>query len=302
MTPGRDRCDVARSGPGGLRGGAERAMRPTWRGAAGALAIVLGASALVACQKPADTTAKRTVAPAERAALVNGEPISLTQVARHAEQRGSADAPVSNEDALAELVNLQLLRQEAIRRGIDREPATVEEIARQEVAVLANAMVQRYVEESPVSEEQLTSEYEVQTASLIGKEYNARHILLDDEQSAREVIAELQGGADFATLASERSTGPSASQGGDLGWFRANQMVPAFTQALLGLDVGSVTDEPVQTRFGWHVIELVGVRDVPKPAFEDVRQQLRTIVTNKRLRAFVEELREVAKIELSDSN
>lgn len=259
--------------------------------------------ALNACnQAQQAVTDKRSVADADRAAEVNGVPISTWQVERHAAQRSSGDAPVDSAEALQELVNLQLLREEAIRRGLDREAGTVEELYRQQTAVLANALIERYLEEMELSDAELRAEYDAQLAALPRTEFKARHILLAEEAQAQAVIQELADGADFAALAEERSTGPSARQGGDLGWFRANQMVPAFATALQSMQPGAVSTAPVQTRFGWHVIKLEETRDVPLPEFEDVKERLRSIVTGKRVRSFVEELRGVAKIEIKQQN
>lgn len=105
------------------------------------------------------------------------------------------------------------------------------------------------------------------------REFNAAHILLETEEEAKAIKAELDGGADFAALAKEKSTGPSGPNGGDLGWFEKGMMVPAFEEAVLALEPGQVSD-PVQTQFGWHVIVLNDSRVKAPPAFEDVREEL----------------------------
>ncbi|MDH3451303.1 MAG: peptidylprolyl isomerase [Gammaproteobacteria bacterium] len=237
----------------------------------------------------------------ELAAIVNGEQISNLQVQRHAAQRGSGDAPADPAVATQELINLLLLSQEATRRGLHTQPATVEELARQRIAVLANALLENQMETMQIEEADLRAEYRSQTTAMEDTEYQARHILLSDKQQADEVIDQLRFGADFDELARTKSTGPSAKQGGALGWFRAGQMVPPFSQALHRLQVGEVS-EPVQTKFGWHVIQLQNKRKVPVPEFAAVEARLQTIVRNKRLRELVDGLRAKAEIELRSAH
>jgi len=254
---------------------------------------------LGACSSSEDAAQQpqRSLADSEIAALVNGEQISIVQVQRHAALRGSGDAPGDPAAATQELINLLLLSQEATRQGLDSQPSVVEELTRQKFAVLANALIEKQVGDMPIEEEDLRAEYATQIALLDGNEYLARHILLDEQAQADEVVAQLRLGADFGELARRESVGPSARQGGDLGWVQGGQMVPAFSAALQRMQIGEVS-KPVQTKFGWHVIQLQDKRAAPVPDFAASKPRLTTIVRNKQLHKLVDGLRENTKIEI----
>ncbi len=130
-----------------------------------------------------------------------------------------------------------------------------------------------------------------------GAQYKARHILVDAEQEAIDIIAELQQGEDFQELARTRSTGPSGPNGGDLGWFEADRMVPPFADAVRAMEAGSFSDAPVQTRFGWHVILLEEKSDARAPGLDAVRADVTQIVEQQRIEGYLEELRAGAVVE-----
>ncbi len=129
-------------------------------------------------------------------------------------------------------------------------------------------------------------------------EHHARHILVTSEEAAREVIAKLDEGADFAELAKESSTGPSGAQGGDLGYFTADQMVPEFSEAAAKLEPGQYSKDPVQTQFGWHVIKVEDRRTAEPPGFEEVEPQLREAMAREAVEAVFNDLRDGATIEI----
>jgi len=148
-----------------------------------------------------------------------------------------------------------------------------------------------------VTEDALRKDYEARKAELTGSDQvKARHILLETEEDARAVIEELTKGGDFAKLASEKSTGPSASSGGDLGWFADGQMVPAFSQAAFALNPGEITTDPVKTQFGYHVILVEDRKPGEAPPFEQARQQLASDMSQKVLLKKLEGLREGADV------
>jgi peptidyl-prolyl cis-trans isomerase C len=122
-------------------------------------------------------------------------------------------------------------------------------------------------------------------------EFKARHILVESQGEANDLIAQLDDGADFAELAKEKSTGPSGPSGGDLGWFPPDRMVPSFSAAVQGLDNGAYTKEPVQTQFGWHVILREDSRESVPPPFESVRDALKQQVEGQKLQEYIESLR-----------
>ncbi len=137
-----------------------------------------------------------------------------------------------------------------------------------------------------------------QVANPPAEEHHARHILLETEEAAREVIALLDGGADFVELAKERSTGPSGPKGGDLGYFTADQMVPEFSQAAAALEPGQHSAEPTQTQFGWHVIKLEDRRSGAPASLEEVEPQLRQQLARDALETVLDGLRDGAEIEI----
>jgi peptidyl-prolyl cis-trans isomerase C len=152
---------------------------------------------------------------------------------------------------------------------------------------------------NPVSDESAQELYDAQIGKA-GKEYSARHILLENEEDAKAVIAQLDEGADFSELAKEKSTGPSGSSGGKLGWFGAGQMVAPFSEATAKLNKGEYTKEPVQTQFGWHVIILDDTRESNPPSFEDVKDRLKMLLANQQLQQHVEELKNSATIDIKE--
>lgn len=198
------------------------------------------------------------------------------------------------------VIDTKVVAAEARRQNLQDDPEVRDQIARLEELVLEQILIARTVEEK-VTDEDVQERYQtmVETAEG-GEEIRARHILVEKEDEAKAVIAELQKGADFVELAKEKSTGPSAPQGGDLGYFGQGQMVPAFSEAAFGLDVGAFTETPVQTQFGWHVIKLEDRRTKAPPTFEEVSEQIRGELAREARAAYVEELREKSTIERMD--
>jgi peptidyl-prolyl cis-trans isomerase C len=234
-------------------------------------------------------------------AVVNGEPIQraeLEEVARGLpEQFRQMPMQMLYGVLLDRVIDFRLLSNEAERVGMGDEPGVEEALARARANVLRDALVEQKIAEG-TTEERLRELYEGlrQSDDFAKEEVHARHILLESEEDARAVIAELQGGADFAALAQERSTGPSAPSGGDLGYFQRGQMVPEFGEAAFALEPGAITTEPVQTQFGWHVIKLLD-RRTAEPTFAESEPQLRQDLAREIVTALVADLREDAEIE-----
>lgn len=238
-------------------------------------------------------------------ARVNGEAITESMLQQHVDQRtggrGGELSPDMKRNLLNELVDMTLMAQAAEEEGHADDPqvqARLESIRR---AVLAQAMVEGMDPQNAVTDEELQSAYEDQYAADTGTEYHARHILVEDEESARELIAQLEDGADFAELAGEHSTGPTGEKGGDLGWFTPDQMVPPFAEATKALEKGGITKEPVKTQFGWHVIKLEDVRDAQPPALSEVEEQLRSQLGRKKIEDRLDSLRTGAEIAYTDN-
>lgn len=238
----------------------------------------------------------------EAIAVINGEPISgeIFQVYLDRRTGGGSVAlsDVERKQLLNQIINIQLLAANAREQNLDEKPEWATQLEIQRAQLLANIAIQNYIETHPVIEEQIRAAYEKRIADMPSKEYKARHILLKTEEEARAVIAELEKGAEFTGLASRSIEPGAAERGGDLGWFLPGQMVKPFADAVIQMEPGSYSTEPVKTRFGWHVILLEDMRDVPVPAFEDMKPQLETMLQQKNITDFITSLNEKADIEI----
>ena len=194
-------------------------------------------------------------------------------------------------------INTALLSNAAEARDLADDPAVQEAIRDAERLILRNRLIERTVA-AATTDEALRAAYEARKADdgFAREEVKARHILVEDEATAAELIAELDGGADFAALAAEHSTGPSGEQGGDLGWFTKDQMVGPFADAAFAMAPGDVSAEPVESRFGWHVIQVED-RRTAVPAFEEARADLEQELGREAVTALLAELRKGAEIE-----
>ncbi|MGI9419645.1 MAG: peptidylprolyl isomerase [Geminicoccaceae bacterium] len=198
---------------------------------------------------------------------------------------------------LDRVIDFKLLEVEAENSDLADDPELQPALAQARAAVLRDAMLRKKVEEGS-TDEALKARYEElkKGEDFSYEEVHARHILLASEDDAKTVIDELGGGADFETLAKEKSTGPSAPQGGDLGYFKKGAMVPEFGDAAFSMDIGSTSAEPVQTQFGFHVIKVEDKRKV-EPSFEETEPQIRQEVAREIVTALVDDLREGVVIE-----
>lgn len=247
--------------------------------------------------KAATTTSEK---PENTLAVVNGKAITMDDLTFFLQARQEA-APMeatSPEAVLNELINRELLLTEAEKQGIAQQPEIQKQLEIQRASLLVNKLLSDQLAKADTSEEALKKEYDAQVAELDLSEYKASHILLKTEDDAKAVIEELAKGGNFADVAKEKSTGPSGPNGGDLGWFQAGSMVPEFGSAIASMKKGDVSKTPVKTDFGWHVIYLEDTRTKEPPKFEDVTQQLETIVANKQVESYLENLRNNGKVEL----
>ena len=259
--------------------------------------------ALGACNadKDAGSAAK---APADAvAATVNGVPITQKAVDRMAKQGASSGRPDTPETRKAVLDHLTLqavIAQEAVKEGLDRSPDVVEQLDQIRQAVLANAYVQDYMKNHPVTDAMLQTEYDRIKATVTGTEYKARHILVEKEADAKDIIARLKKDPSaFAQLAKEKSKDQgSKANGGELGWFDPRRMVPEFAAAVSKLEKGKFTLEPVKTQFGYHVILLEDSRPIQAPPLEEVKPQLSQQVQQQEVMKQMDTLKAQAKIDI----
>ena len=202
--------------------------------------------------------------------------------------------------AMMALIDIELLAGRAESEGVAETDAFRKRLAFLRNRALHNSYFRSQVVDR-VSDADVRARYDTEIAAAAPEnEVRARHILVETEQEARAIIGELAGGADFAALARERSTGPTGPDGGDLGYFTRGRMVPAFEQAVFALEPGGFTAEPVETRFGWHVIKLEDRRPVQPPPFEQVEAQVRSVLLRERYFELLQGLREAAAIEIED--
>lgn len=234
-------------------------------------------------------------------AEVNGEAIYLDEVVYQIESlpENVRNQPPANyfDQLLGEMVTSRLAAQRARETGLDKDADISRRMRQAADQLLGQAYLIDALQKS-VTEADIEAAYERVVADTASREQmRASHILVETEEKARQLIAELDGGADFATLASEHSTGPSKTQGGDLGYFGRGQMVPAFEAAALTLEVGSHSSDPVQTQFGWHVIKLVDKRVGEAPSLDEIRPSLTQSLQAQKFATVIEDLRAGAAIE-----
>ncbi len=231
---------------------------------------------------------------------VNGKDINEKNLKSYAQQRGlppeAIDGP--QRDALIEeLVNRELIYQHAVSIGVDKTPAIQAEIEQLRINIIASTMLNRSSDRFAVDEADMKKEYESRRDELSSTEYKARHILVAAEHEAEAIIEELNQGGDFSQQASEHSTDPSATSGGDLGWFRAEQMMQPLGKAVEAMKKGTYTKTPVKTDFGWHIIQLEDVRSVAPPPYDSIKEQIRVGLQNRLMENYIADLRKEAKIE-----
>ncbi len=267
------------------------------------LLLLRGALAVLATAMAAFAAAAQDETPAADppVARVNGETILRSEVmaaARNLPAQYQAQLAAVFPLLVERLVDLKLLGLAAADAGLADDEEVARRLAKQRESIMREVFIERLVEER-VSDDAVKAQYEVYLEKNPPKdEVNARHILVENEADARQVIADLDGGAEFEELAKTRSKGPSSAQGGDLGYFTRGDMVPEFSDAAFALEPGKHSRDPVQTQFGWHVIKVEDRRTQPAPAFEELEEQLRNQLAEKAVGDEVRALREKASIEV----
>jgi len=201
--------------------------------------------------------------------------------------------------AINDLVATEIALQEAKKTDILDRPVSKKAINDFKRNLLLKTWTKEKVDSFDIKDEDIKAAYDERVTKLASKEFNARHILVKTEDEAKAIIKEVNDGADFATLAKEKSTGPSGSNGGSLGWFKAQTMVPAFANAVKAMSKGDVSKEPVKTQFGYHVIKLEDSRDAKLPTLESLKPQLQRVISQKKMLAYMEDLKKTADIKIT---
>ena len=252
----------------------------------------LAAAAVLALSAPAM---------AQNLAIVNGKPVPKARAEALTEQLKKAGRQVTPEmqgQIKEEIIAREIFLQEAQKQGLDASADFKAQMEMAREAILIRELFNSWQAKNVPSDAELKAEYDKFVAANSGKEFKARHILVEKEADAKDIIARLKKGAKFEDLAKKLSKDPgSGANGGDLDWANPRSYVPEFTEALLKLSKGQLTDTPVKSQFGYHVIRLDDVRDAQLPKFEDIKPQIAQQLTQHRLQQYQEQLRAKAKVE-----
>ncbi|HEX2650904.1 MAG TPA: peptidylprolyl isomerase [Burkholderiales bacterium] len=268
-------------------------------------ALALALPGLAAAQLPGKEPAKAGAKPAASAsgpvATVNGVAIPRTRletVLRMQKDRGVADSDQVRAQLREILINNELLNQEANRTGLVKKAEFQQQLELARNEVIANAMIQEHLRTHPVAAADVQKEYDKLKAQQGDKEYKVRHILLAKEDEAKAVIAEIKKGAKFEDVAQKKSLDEGTRpRGGELEWTVPGNLEKPFADAMVKLEKGKMTETPVATRYGFHVVKVDDIRDVKFPDITQVRGQLEQRLLGQRVEAFLRDLRAKAKID-----
>lgn len=238
---------------------------------------------------------------AQNIAIVNGKAVPKARVDALAQQLARSGRPVTPEmqgQIREEVIAREVFMQEAEKRGLStgEDFKTQMELARQ--AILIRELFADFQKKNPVTDADLKGEYDKFVAANGGKEYKARHILVEKEDEAKAIIVSLKKGGKFEDIAKKSSKDPgSGANGGDLDWANPSSYVPEFAEAMIKLNKGQLTDAPVKTQFGYHIIRIDDIRTAKLPAFDELKPQIAQQMQQQKLAAFQQGLRDKAKVE-----
>ena len=238
---------------------------------------------------------------AQNVAIVNGKAVPKTRLnmlAAQVERSGRSVTPDMEQQLREEVIMREIFMQEAEKQGLEASDDYKVQLEIAKQSILIRELFALYQKANPVSEADIKAEYDKFVASNSGKEFRARHILVEKEDQAKAIIASLKKGAKFEDIAKKQSKDPgSGANGGDLDWANPNSFVKEFSQAMVELKKGQVTDKPVKTQFGFHIIRLDDTRESPVPKFDEVKAQIAQQLQQGKLAEYQQGLREKAKIE-----
>lgn len=237
---------------------------------------------------------------AQNVATVNGKAIPAAKVDQMVKQvvaQGQQpDSPQLREMVKKELIGREVMIQEADKQGFGTKPEVKAAIENARQSIIINAMLADYVKKNPIKDTEIKAEYDKYKAAMGEKEYHSRHILVATEQEAKDIIAKLKAGGKFEELAKVSKDG-SANNGGDLGWMAPGKLVKPFADAMIALKNGEITQTPVKTEYGYHVIKLEESRATKLPAVEEVKGQIAEALQQRKIAAFRDELTKKAKVQ-----
>jgi len=269
---------------------------------AGSFALAAGAQdAPKAAPKKSESAAKKAATGGSGRVVVNGVTIPQARIDamnKELTAQGQPDTPERHQAVREELVNREVLAQAALKRGLDKNPDVQAQIDMARQAVLVRALFEAELKRNPVSDADLQKQYEQFKGSMGTNEYKVRHILVEKEDEAKAIIADLNKGGDFAKIAKDKSKDPgSKDNGGDLDWGPSARYVKPFADTVTKLPKGQTTTAPVKTDFGYHVIRVDDVRPLKVPEFSELKEQFRQRAQQAQVQKLVQELRSKAKVE-----
>ena len=238
---------------------------------------------------------------AQNVAIVNGKAVPksrLNMLAAQVERSGRSVTPDMEQQLREEVIMREVFMQEAEKQGLEgSDDYKIQlEIAKQ--SILIRELFAQFQKANPVSDADVKAEYDKFVASSGGKEYRSRHILVEKEEQAKAIIASLKKGGKFEEIAKKQSKDPgSGANGGDLEWATPQTFVKEFSDAMVALKKGQVTEAPVKSQFGFHIIRLDDIREVPQPKFDEVKPQIVQQLQQNKLVDYQKTLRDKAKIE-----
>ena len=236
-------------------------------------------------------------------AIVNGNKLSRDEYdfyTKSLTQGKGAETltPEQKGQVLDGLIDMEIMSEQALKDGVENDPSIAARLHIARLHLLEEAESEKYLKGKDATDAELHAEYDTAVAKLDKTEYHARHILVKDKALAEQLTKKLKAGAKFEDLAKANSIDTQSKvNGGDLGWFQPGRMVAPFADAVKGLKKGELTPEPVQTQYGWHIIQLEDTRESAPPPFDQVKDQVRKIVMQKKWQAYVDELKKGAQIE-----
>ena len=237
---------------------------------------------------------------AQNAAVVNNKPIPTKKVDEFVAAlvaQGRPDSPELRAAVREELIARELFTQEAEKKGLLRNPEVQSQLDAVRQDILIRALIRDHLKAKPITDAEIAAEYEKVKKESAEKEYRARHVLVETEDEAKQIIADLKKGTAFEELAKKSKDTGSAAQGGDLDWNSRDTFVKEFSDAMVALEKGKFTETPVKSQFGWHVIRLDDVRDAAAPPLEQVKPQIRQQLERDRVQNLQKDLRAKAKIQ-----
>jgi peptidyl-prolyl cis-trans isomerase C len=238
---------------------------------------------------------------AQNLAVVNGKAIPSSRadavVKQVVEQGQQPDSPQLRDAIKKDLIAREVLMQEAVKEGYDKKPDVRQALENARQTIVINALARDYITKHPVTDADIKAEYERFKTTTGDKEYHVRHILVDTEAQAKDIIAKLKGGAKFEDLAKQSKDQGTANNGGDLDWATPGSFPKEFSDGFVKLPKGGITETPVRTANGYHVIKVDDVRAAKLPSIDEVKPQIADALAQQKLQAYQEEMVKKAKVQ-----